>query len=352
MTINKDIDGFLESVSKKRAHECIPEIEGRAVNDDLKKDIESFFEDYSESIKSMSDNTRKDYINSHSRMTDSGGFSPQQNKNTHYKNLAAWKFGETLEAMDELKSGNIKESAIILLELKKTLETPWSKISGDEKIDGKGTKSNKRAMSKMPQKWREKMFNAASEQYKFILAVLEFTGCRPSELENGIKLKAVDGQIAAFILGAKTKEATENDPAHGHKIRSLSREIGGNPRFEFLYKMIRKTVSGEVLEYKKKSSAVRSRVSDLGKTLWPGRASEARPSAYSYRHLLATEMKSTSMPEVTIAEALGHASVTTQTHYGHYARKSAKSVGIKQVKTDGKNPVRTRKTTRKPVLKS
>lgn len=211
--------------------------------------------------------------------------------------------------------------------------------------------ASKKRLSALPANWQEKLMMHAREKYRkqmkackedprltkptylYPLAVLEGTGCRPSELAKGVKFRKVmeGGQVAGFefvIEGAKcrTSEITRLVDKKDGSTEKIAFKTGIEERTVYVrlaskmhmacpewQRVLLKVEDGTI----KTSSAatIHTQMARLCDDLW-NRSNVATPTPYSYRHSVAKALKTAEATPVMIARVMGHRSTRTQQRYG------------------------------------
>nr|CRY93941.1 hypothetical protein [uncultured prokaryote] len=187
----------------------------------------------------------------------------------------------------------------------------YEEVSAAKKPEGRSPKMASKGRSLPPASWQRVVFNAADTHQKPALAVMWATGCRPAEVELGVDLERTNDGIIIRIPGAKVSETK------GQPMRSVLIDPGSEAGKALLDVMGAET--SMTVQRTAKQVA-----NDFTKHL-KKRAGMPQVSAYSFRHQTASDLKAGSADPVKVAEALGHASVHTQRHYGSSRRGSAVS---------------------------
>ena len=169
----------------------------------------------------------------------------------------------------------------------------------------KENRGKRRTLGSLPATWPEQVFFAAPESLRPAVAIHYLSGCRPEELERGIRIvKTADG-IEFIIPGAKVYK--KNNVQVGQQERRIRLQFSSE-----LERRMADVVPEGVTSYKK--DTVRKRLLRLSRTLFPR---HSRPvSGYSFRHLFSSRVKRSGVGEDEIALAMGHASCRTQSQYG------------------------------------
>lgn len=199
-------------------------------------------------------------------------------------------------------------------ELSTHLQVLESVPTGPAPIAERVQKTSKRRVGNAPENWREKIADRM-QKWKPQYLVSALTGCRPSELCNGVDLKIQDGFLMARVHGAKVTDKS------GQKVRVLSWPVDHSaPLVQQLLTLV-KAAPGERLNVKiegtsKNPGAIFSNaIRDAGKRAFPWQTKTL--TAYSLRHALASDLKASSFTSAEISAALGHLSIDTQSSYGH-----------------------------------
>ena len=179
-------------------------------------------------------------------------------------------------------------------------------VTGNPFPNDQKRKSKRPSLNRLAANWRETLIELSSSSiYANQIRVMAICGCRPEELEKGIKLTRQTNTITITITGAKCSDITDA----GQKWRSLVLD-SNHP------------LIGNISEgvYQAKASAIGDAISHFGKKI---SASKKNPiSAYSLRHAAASNFKASGLSAEDIASALGHRSTATMSFYGTKSRGS------------------------------
>jgi len=221
----------------------------------------------------------------------------------------------------------------ISIALERTRQLRWLEV----KQEGPNQpKRSKQRFSSFPIDWERKLFDAASEALKPIVAILYCSGIRPAEIELGVLVTAIPETKSLLISVRGAKVSSARPPSQidaeiseefetGHLWRELEIEASEDPIARWLFEET--TRVGNTLLVEKPAKQVTGNIYRLSRSLWPRRKAENRPSAYSLRHAFAARLKATSKAlsetaeergqfKVAIARAMGHRSTLTQQKYG------------------------------------
>jgi integrase len=183
-------------------------------------------------------------------------------------------------------------------------------------------KNYKRRVHKLDAQYREKILAYAAEKNSEWLApaaVLYATGCRVEELKSGVKV-SFDFESEEFIFeicGAKVNA----DLKRGIELREVRRKIENEHALLALMQVV---ALGSEVSVKSKAGFGNS-IARASRALFARRKEQASP--YSFRHSLASDMKTAGLNEIVIAGVLGHQSTASQSRYGR-KRKNGGSEGI------------------------
>lgn len=221
--------------------------------------------------------------------------------------------------------------------------------------------SKRQHMKNLDDDWRQQIIANANPEWKLSILVLAVTGCRPEELKRGIHFKIINNQLVCTINSAKVKDGkiaarVKDDAGNlikkivnyhaGQETRELHFDLGQYPLVDMLAKAIG---SGATVTIENKSSLT-STVRAVAKKLWPARKKSI--TSYCFRHVLASDMKSSGMLDDDISTALGHAASATKSFYGQAQMSRdghipANVIGTRPVK-QSKRVRPTKKTGMKP----
>lgn len=220
---------------------------------------------------------------------------------------------------------------------------------------------SKKGLDRIPENAFEKIFLRCSPKWRPYACILEFSGCRPSEIENGVWIQTVAGGGLKFIIrGSKTDPVPKEGRAEtmprpkGQGVRSIvvfpDRKCF---RAQFFRGMVERNAeqvgNAKVWKVEKqKARDVTRYFHDLPKQIWKNRDAAHRPSAYSYRHSFARMLKS-SVSREEVAVALGHASTKTQGVYGAHGSRKKSAVSFSNITGQRKENLR-RYEVKKPDL--
>ena len=188
--------------------------------------------------------------------------------------------------------------------------------------------SKRNGMHKLPQLWRRMMAAhiKSSHRYADHLTILEMTGARPVEFFNGVVVRRVRGALEFTLRGGKVSDTT------GLKERILTVPV----RTQTARRLARKLIlNGPAEVWTCKEKALADYVTAVREKAFPVHPYKISP--YSYRHALASDVKSAGVDRRDIAAVLGHRSTRTAGSYGRKGiRGKVRPNPIKAVRVTGK----------------
>ncbi|MDP1682846.1 MAG: hypothetical protein Q8L39_13880 [Burkholderiales bacterium] len=192
--------------------------------------------------------------------------------------------------------------------------------------------SKRRVLSNLSEDWRDDMWKAAQKcKYLDAIAVLGCSGCRPIELQSGIKVEKTPDGILFTITGAKTHQGK-----FGQKERSVLISVD-SPEAQHLNKKL--AAHGSPLIVTAKAALLKDAVARISKKLWPRRKVHVTP--YVYRHQFSADIKADELSASQVAQALGHAVEESQRFYGH--RRQARRGGNRILGVKATHAIRPRR---------
>ena len=183
--------------------------------------------------------------------------------------------------------------------------------------------SKKSSIQKLPTDWREALLSAmAKSKFYDGVRVLGLVGCRLSELKNGVVV-SVDGEsVSITIAGSKI------DQKRG--IGQVERTI----IFKASDPLVSGLKSGVVKVDGRISESIARHAEDLGFTGVTG---------YSFRHQVASDLKSSGYSQRSIACALGHQAMKSQEGYGNSGAGRSLDVEVSATSEPRKAPAPKKK---------
>ena len=190
--------------------------------------------------------------------------------------------------------------------------------------------SKKSDLAQLPKQWRATIFESLKPEKNSRLAssvaILWSTGCRPVEIEKGVRVSLDGGQLLIEIQGAKHGLIDNGDVVadRGLEWRKLKLNPKLNAATEYLARLVE---SGPVVvEYNKNS--LRTRLNETGRLAIRKMPEGVTISPYTFRHAMGSDLKS--CDDYTDEErsmVLGHLSMDSLSVYGRKRHKG----GVKPV---------------------
>jgi integrase len=287
----------------------------------------------------MSDETQEDYLRlakylltkrsrSNVKLQDIVGAT--HSKNTFYKRIAALRHYvvhigsisvETLiEKYCPVAEHNIKNAANDIHELLDIVKNGMQSARQNKQ-------SKRAALRGLPSDWVEQLcgYNKKSK-YSEALIVSALTGCRPSELQKGIRVsynmdKATGSEQLEFkIPGSKVT------PNSGQVWRTITYQItGDNQLISSAIEIVKQSGNTEKTISITSPVNFTHEVRRIAKRLWPDHKKPV--TAYCFRHQFAANLKQLKAGDDT-SKALGHRSSKTRRLYGTAAQARGSNTHI------------------------
>ena len=206
---------------------------------------------------------------------------------------------------------------------------------------GKVRTSKRLDLSKLPKTWRSMIFEQVRpdrpSRLASSVAVLWATGCRPVEIEKGVRVKLEAGVLVVEIRGAKTGTVpvmTPRDQSGQYEIvqadRGLEwRRLKLNPELNDATRYLAKLCQDgktHTIDYNKNS--LRTRLNEAGKLAIRKMPDGVTISPYTFRHALGSDLKSCDdYSDEEKSMILGHLSCDSLSVYGRRRHKG----GVKPI---------------------
>lgn len=161
---------------------------------------------------------------------------------------------------------------------------------------------------KLPENWREAMIDRLPK-YREAACISAISGCRPSELVNGVDVSVANGMLKIRIRGAKTSENS------GQEWRELCYSLPSENPLAIMLGRIALLKGGSTVVKIDDAKAFSGAVRAAGKRAFPQFGHTITP--YSFRHQVASDLKAADLGD-QISQALGHAASDTKGSYGEW----------------------------------
>lgn len=180
--------------------------------------------------------------------------------------------------------------------------------------------SKKLDLAKLPKNWRNQIFAALnpkkSSRLASAVAVLWATGCRPTEIEKGVKVQLVDGQLVIEIRGAKVGKITNDEGTfdRGLEWRKLTVNPKLNQATEYLTKLV---LDGQLHQVDYNKNSLRTRLNEVGRLALKKLKNTPSISPYTFRHAMGSDVKSCAdLSDEQRSQIMGHLSCDSLSVYG------------------------------------
>ena len=281
------------------------------------------------------DKTKTEYLKEYTRMYTNNNTPEQQatRKSTYYKYRAAWLYSNTLLAnikineIESEKDNNIMDCLINSLAKIVDRIKRYDRCIAFKKDASQTNLSKKGQVITLKKSWSTHIFNhMLSVDSKYLLAacVCYCSGCRPSELLNGVKIENCGGGLKITIQGTKTHK----DKKYGQETRVFNVSID-DPHCKYLKQQIDKEMLVKIDSAKLLSEQLRS----FGKKVLQ---EKTYISAYTYRHNFSRMLKGSGLSRDDIAMCLGHCNDKSQCYYAHSSSKDNNGFKISEIKATKK----------------
>ena len=290
-----------------------------------------------EACKKLLGKTKVKYLQRHAYLTKVGKLAGQSERScVRSYDRAASRYCLALEIIDAYAANDVSLVEGLWADVEQIeSEAQINKKcydNGERSGNGYKRNSKKASLKKLPDDWQIQLCKQM-EKHKHYAAVriLACTGCRPCEVMTGVRVYRNEHGINFHIKGAKFKE--EDERGQGWRVLTipLNHPIGSSiADGEYT------TKSAESL-----SKAITRKSEKLG---FEG------ISAYSQRHQMASDMKSSKYSKKEIANVLGHISTATQQTYGNSGSGSMVVISVVSSATP-RNKVKHSKRKFKPKMR-
>jgi len=179
-------------------------------------------------------------------------------------------------------------------------------------------------LHKLPDDFRQKMYGSLSNsKYRLAVLVAALSGCRPQELEYGVKMAVANGRLTLNITGAKVIEGG----VQGQAWREIEYSItDAHPLIAAAIEELTRNKNNEILVSVASKDAYTAALRRVGRMLWPRMKSEV--TGYCLRHMFASDGKAAPLSMEQLAMALGHSVTRTQSLYGQAQISKSRGSGM------------------------
>lgn len=198
--------------------------------------------------------------------------------------------------------------------------------AGDGWAAKKPRSSKKKSLKGLPLDWREKIADKTEGQFRNAVLVALLTGCRPAELEKGVLIERVNGELYATIKGAKVKINA------GQEQRRF--RLANHPITDLLKNSMDDLDANcsDMLVKVERGNSVTTHMRSIGEKLWP--KNKQSITVYTARHAMAADCKAaiaTGVDPDLVSQVLGHVVDKTASYYGARFQSGGESVAPSEV---------------------
>lgn len=285
--------------------------------------------------KKLTQSTDHGYVREYNRMVGEEGVNPEklwsaicatQSKSTYRRRVAATihccrtQLQETLRGQDAAqRTGDmnaVRHHAAVLEEVIGILNI----IDGHKGLcpleNTVRRKSKRSDLKYLPSNWRDQLhMQLEGSKYELAYLVEAVSGCRPGELEKGVKvICSKENDLLTIRIDNGVKVTDQK----GQPWREITYRADQNLLVRTLFDICKNVVSGtertETIVYVEKTTNWRAALSSAGQKLWPKLRFRVCP--YHLRNAAASDWKRAGLHEEEISAALGHCVNKTSSNYG------------------------------------
>lgn len=179
-------------------------------------------------------------------------------------------------------------------------------------------KSKRSDLKYLPSNWRDQLHKQfEGRKYELAYLVEAVSGCRPGELEKGVKvICSKESGLLTIRIDSGVKVADQK----GQPWREITYRVDQNPLVRALFEVCRNVAVGmeriEMVVDIEKTTNWRAALSSAGQKLWS--RLKFRVCPYHLRNAAASDWKRAGLSEEEISAALGHCVNKTSSIYGQF----------------------------------
>jgi len=302
----------------------------------------------------QSDATKRDYLRlgtsliMRARYTENGLADVVPNTTrptTFYKRLAALRYCLQIRQLDIQNALVGPMTMVQLRNLLRNLTDQHEHLTVLLTLQNQGLKSprkkrnsKRQALSGLPKNWREVICKRGKiGKYGVAMLVAALTGCRPAELQRGVKVwRAFDNDRKLHLIhfeinGAKVKAGQGQPSRH---LAYTQHDV--HPLVVMLNQVLPSLDDGTLHVQIEKPVNFTTEVRRLANSLWPKHPHTVTP--YCFRHQWASDAKRVGTVD-SVSQGLGHVSTKTQRNYGT-ASQGSSSTALRPVIVEAERPIR------------
>lgn len=181
----------------------------------------------------------------------------------------------------------------------------------------------------LPKDWETRLLENARHNeanhgagYATGIAVLWATGCRPSELAKGVKIRRNGNTWEFTIEGTKTGTTggVAGAAKRGSALRVVKVKANGQAWSSCLLDAWVKGGGGWLTVKTASADTIATQIRRVARREWGDLPASRLPSPYSFRHSMGRDLKTQGEAPEVIARVLGHASCQSQKRYGKWRK--------------------------------
>lgn len=287
--------------------------------------------------RGLSKSTEDGYVREYNRMVGDEGANPEklwsaicatQSKSTYRRRVAATTHCCRTQLQDALRCQDAAQRAGDMRALRYQVDVIEEVIGilniverhkGQCPLENTIRRKSKRSdLKDLPSNWRD-LLHKQLEGSKYELAYLveAVSGCRPGELEKGVKVIIAK---ESGLLTIRIDNGVKVTDQKGQPWREITYRIDQSPLVMALFEACRDVALGaeriETVVDIEKTTNWRAALSSAGQKLWP--RLKFRICPYHLRNAAASDWKRTGLGEEDISAALGHCVNKTSSIYGQF----------------------------------
>lgn len=300
------------------------------------------------------------YVRKYNRMVGDEGADPEKlwsaicatkSKSTYRRRVAATIYCCRAQLQEALRSQGVAQRAGDINGLRyqaEVIEEVIGILSIVERHKGQcplentvRRKSKRSDLKYLPSNWRDLLHKQIKgSKYELAYLVEAVSGCRPGELEKGVK---VIFSKESGLLTIRVDNGVKVTDQKGQPWREITYRVDQGPLVRALYEVCRKVAPDaiETVVDIEKTTNWRAALSSAGQKLWP--RLKFRVCPYHLRNAAASDWKRAGLSEEEISAALGHCVNKTSSNYGQFQIGQGDG-GLSPVEVKAERPILNTRT--------
>lgn len=309
-------------------------------------------------IKSTDDG----YVREYNRMVGDEGANPEklwsaicatQSKSTYRRRVAATMHCCRVQLQEALRSqdaaqrvgdmGALRYQVAVIEEVIGILNIVEKHKGQCPLVNAVRRKSKRSDLKYLPGNWRDQLHKQLEgSKYELAYLVEAVSGCRPGELEKGVKVIC---SKESDLLTVRIDNGVKVTDQKGQPWREITYRIDQSPLVRALFEICRNVVSDtesiETVVCIEKTTNWRAALSTAGQKLWSRVGFRVCP--YHLRNAAASDWKRAGLSEGEISAALGHCVNKTSSNYGQF-QIGQRTGGLSPVEIRAARPIMDTRT--------